>query len=94
MCDKKQGKQHLNTFRVLKNKVNAPFVGPPKSKKFPNGIKVLYKCIILLMIHEIMTTYLVWNVLQPMWREEMEGCWIPPLRNGVLSEWEVQNLLK
>merc|ERR1719468_296288 len=24
---------------VLKNKVNAPFVGPPKSKKFPNGIK-------------------------------------------------------
>lgn len=24
---------------VLKNKVNAPFVGPPKSKKFPDGIK-------------------------------------------------------
>lgn len=35
-------KHHLNTFRVLKNKVNAPFVGPPKSKKFPNGIKVAY----------------------------------------------------
>merc|ERR1712110_802753 len=24
---------------VLKDKVNAPFVGPPKSKKFPDGIK-------------------------------------------------------
>ena len=42
ICDKTQDKQHLNTFRVLKNKVNAPFVGPPKSKKFPDGIKVLY----------------------------------------------------
>ena len=29
-------------YRVLKRKVNAPFVGPgpPVSKKFPNGIKV------------------------------------------------------
>ena len=40
ICDKTQDKQHLNNFRVLKNKVNAPFVGPPKSKKFPDGIKV------------------------------------------------------
>ena len=40
ICDKTQDKQHLNNFRVLKDKVNAPFVGPPKSKKFPNGIKV------------------------------------------------------
>ena len=40
ICDKTQDKQHLNNFRVLKDKVNAPFVGPPKSKKFPDGIKV------------------------------------------------------
>ena len=34
---------HLNCNyyrRVLKNKIKAPYVGPPKSKKFPTGIWV------------------------------------------------------
>ena len=37
---------------VLKNKVKAPYVGPPKSKKFPNGVEVNKCCfnISLIMI--------------------------------------------
>ena len=31
-------------FRVLMNKVKAPYVGPPKSKKFPNGVEVNKYC--------------------------------------------------
>ena len=36
--------------RVLKNKVTAPYVGPPRSKKFPNGVEVNKSCFIVRFI--------------------------------------------